>query len=141
MHGCKYRIYNITVSAMCVFFTISSQTLHPHPTHQSDSLYCFEVIGLKYYSHMSIYVFVNLFWLPYIVLMFLFSTVLTIIYTHCNSYSISFFPVIIIMYWFFHCTFIQGNLWPCFFMINLEKNKILYMVDNWSHVLCAYFWI
>lgn len=113
---------------MCFFHYFVSTTSPPTPpTNQTLFIVLKLIIGLKYYRHMSIYVFVNLFWLPYIVLMFLFSTVLTNIYIRIVIHISSFFPSIIILYVIFHCTFIQDNLWPCFFMNNLEKNKILFL--------------
>lgn len=103
----------------CVFFSISSQFLHPHPTHHLK-LFVLKLLVWNI-SHMSIYVFVNLFDFRlkfFFVFFYGFDNYIRIIY-HISSL---FFPSIIIMYVFFcfHCTFIQNNLWPCLMLISRQ---------------------
>lgn len=104
----------------CVFFSISSQFLHPHPTHHLK-LFVLKLLVWNI-SHMSIYVVVNLFDFRILVWSFFFFLRFWQLYTQYISYFIPFFPSIIIMYVFFcfHCTFIQNNLWPCLMLISRQ---------------------
>lgn len=75
----------------CVFFSISSQPLHPHSTHHLK-LFVLKLLVWNI-SHMSIYVFVNLFDFRLKFFFVFFFTVLTIIYALYIIFHPLFSPV------------------------------------------------